>query len=155
MSQEQLSSILLLLLVRRQFKNCNNNNHFSYYLSVILCCDDLYIVLWFCFCLYGFCQYSLNTWVSQEALVVKNLPANAGDVRDTGSIPGLGRFPWRRKWQPTPGFLPGESHGQGAWRGTVQRVTKSSTWLTWLSTRTKHLDQSKYFTYLVNLSIAQ
>jgi len=27
-------------------------------------------------------------------------------------IPGLGRFPWRRKWQPTPVFLPGESHGQ-------------------------------------------
>ena len=25
--------------------------------------------------------------------MVKNLPANAGDVRDTGSVPGLGRFP--------------------------------------------------------------
>ena len=33
---------------------------------------------------------------------------NAGD---RGSIPGLGRFPWRRKWQPTPVFLPGKSHG--------------------------------------------
>ena len=30
--------------------------------------------------------------------LVKNLPANAGD---TGSISGSGRFPWRRKWQPT------------------------------------------------------
>ena len=30
---------------------------------------------------------------SQVVLVVKNLPANAGDVRDAGSIPGLGRFP--------------------------------------------------------------
>ena len=30
---------------------------------------------------------------SQVVLVVKNLPANAGDVRDTGSIPGSGRFP--------------------------------------------------------------
>ena len=27
-------------------------------------------------------------------------------------IPGSGRFRWRRKWQPTPVFLPGESHGQ-------------------------------------------
>ena len=27
-------------------------------------------------------------------------------------IPGLGRFPWRRAWQPTPLFLPGEFHGQ-------------------------------------------
>ena len=34
------------------------------------------------------------------------------DVRDAGSIPGLERSPWRRAWQPTPIFLPGESHGQ-------------------------------------------
>ena len=32
-------------------------------------------------------------WASQEALVVKNLSINAGDVRDTGSVPGLGRSP--------------------------------------------------------------
>ena len=32
-------------------------------------------------------------WASQMAVVVKNLPANAGDVRDTGLIPGLGRSP--------------------------------------------------------------
>ena len=38
----------------------------------------------------------------------KESPCNAGD---TGSIPGLGRFPWRRKWQPPPAFLPGKSHG--------------------------------------------
>ena len=29
----------------------------------------------------------------------------------------VGKFPWRRKWQPTPVFLPGKSHG--AWRATV------------------------------------
>ena len=44
--------------------------------------------------------------------MVKNLPANAGDVRDVGLISRSGRLPWRRAWQPTPGFLPGESHGQ-------------------------------------------
>ena len=44
--------------------------------------------------------------------MVKNSPADAGDVRDLGSIPGSGRFPWRRKWLPTPVFLPGESHEQ-------------------------------------------
>ena len=43
------------------------------------------------------------------ALVVKNPPANAGDV---DSISELGTIPWRRKWQPTPVFLPGKSHGQ-------------------------------------------
>ena len=46
----------------------------------------------------------------------KNLPASAGDVREAGLIPGLGRFLWRRKWQPTPALLPGESRGQ---RGLV------------------------------------
>ena len=39
--------------------------------------------------------------------VVKNPFANAGDIRDAGSIPGSGR-----KWQSTPVFLPGESREQ-------------------------------------------
>ena len=47
----------------------------------------------------------------------KNLPANAGDVRDAGLIPGLGRFSGERAWQPTPVFLPGESHGQRSLAG--------------------------------------
>ena len=51
---------------------------------------------------------------SCQALVVKNPPANAGDV---GLVSGSGRFPWRRAWQPTPVFLPGESHGQGRLAG--------------------------------------
>ena len=53
--------------------------------------------------------------------VVKNLPANAGDA---GSILGSGRIqkisrkiPWRRKWQPTPVFLTGKSHGQSSQAG--------------------------------------
>ena len=50
--------------------------------------------------------------VFQVVLVGKNSPANEGDIRDAGWIPGLGRSPWRRAWQPTPVFLPGESHGQ-------------------------------------------
>ena len=58
----------------------------------------------------------LTPGLSSVALVVKNPPANAGDVRDTGSIPGLRKSPWRWKWQPTPVFLPEESHGQ---RGLV------------------------------------
>ena len=38
-------------------------------------------------------------------LVVKNPPANTGGIRDVGLIPGLGRFRWRRAWQPTPSIL--------------------------------------------------
>ena len=53
---------------------------------------------------------------SQVVLVVKNLPANAGDIRDVGLILGW-EDPWRRKWQPTPVSLPGESHGQRSLAG--------------------------------------
>ena len=41
--------------------------------------------------------------------MVKNLPANAGDGEFD---PWVGKIPWRRKWQPSPVFVPGESHGQ-------------------------------------------
>ena len=44
--------------------------------------------------------------------MVKNPPANAGDVRDTDFIPKSGRSPGERVWQPTPVVLPGETHGQ-------------------------------------------
>ena len=43
--------------------------------------------------------------------MVKNPPANAGDLRDAGLIL-RSKIPWRRVWQPTPVFLPGEFHGQ-------------------------------------------
>ena len=43
---------------------------------------------------------------------LKNLPANARDRGVVGSIPQVRRIPWRRKWQSTPVFLPGKSHGQ-------------------------------------------
>ena len=43
--------------------------------------------------------------------MVKKPCASAGDVRDAGSIPGLGRFPWRA-WQPTLVFLRKKSRGQ-------------------------------------------
>ena len=40
--------------------------------------------------------------------VVENLAANAGDAGNAGATPESGRFPWRKKWQPTPVFLPGK-----------------------------------------------
>ena len=70
----------------------------------------------------------------QVALVVKNLPANAGVVRDMGSIPGVGRSP-------------GGGHGNSllysclenpmdreVWQATVHRVAQNRTWLKWHST---------------------
>ena len=44
---------------------------------------------------------------------------------------------WRRKWQPTPVFLPGESQGRGAWWAAVYGVAQSQTRLKWLSREVK------------------
>ena len=43
--------------------------------------------------LHNFVYFYIHTWASQVALVVKKLPANAGDLRGVGSIPGSGRSP--------------------------------------------------------------
>ena len=48
---------------------------------------------------------------SQVAQVVKSLPANAGGIRNRCN-PWVGKISCRRKWKPTPVFLPGESHRQ-------------------------------------------
>ena len=61
-------------------------------------------------------QISKNTWASQVVLVIKNPPASARDRRDTGLTPRSGRS-LEKEWQPTPGFLPGESHGQRSLTG--------------------------------------
>ena len=65
------------------------------------------------------------------ALVVRHLPANAGDVRDSDSIPGSGRSP-RDEMAHTPVFLPGESHGQGS-------LLRYSPWAHKKSDTTEHL----------------
>ena len=67
------------------------------------------------------CHWSWSLLVqraSQVAQVIKNLPANAGDVKRCGFNPGMGNIPWRRKWQPTPVFLPRKSHGQRSLAGS-------------------------------------
>ena len=89
---------------------------------------------------------SHNSWVNidtllltkvhtiQVALVVKNPPANLGDLRDLGLIPGLGRSPWGGKGNPFQYSCLENPMDRGAWRATVHRVAKSQTWLKWLST---------------------
>ena len=49
--------------------------------------------------------------------------ASASNAGDPGSIPGW-KIPWRREWQPTPVFLPGESHGQKSLVGYSPRGRK-------------------------------
>ena len=62
-----------------------------------------------------------------EALVVKNPLANAGDVRNEGSIPGWGRSPGEGHGNPLQYSCPENSTDRGAWQVTVHRVTKSQT----------------------------
>ena len=56
---------------------------------------------------------------SQVALVVMNQPANAGDTVRHNFNPSVGKISWRRSWQPTPVFLPGESPGQRSLEGYI------------------------------------
>ena len=72
-------------------------------------------------------------------LVVKNLPGNAGDVRDMGLIPGSGRFPGGRHGNPLQYSCLENPMDRGAWRAAVHRVAKSGTWLKKVSTHTVRL----------------
>ena len=74
-------------------------------------------------------------WASQVALVVKNLPANAGDISDVGSIPGSGRNFGVGHGNPLQHSCLENPMDRGAWRATVHRVSKSQT----------RLEQSVYF----------
>ena len=58
------------------------------------------------------------------ALVVKNLPANAGDVRDEGLTPGLGRSPGGGHGNPLQYSCVENSMDRGAWWATVHGVTR-------------------------------
>ena len=71
---------------------------------------------------------------SQVALVVKNPPANAGDVRDVGSIPGSGRSPGEGNGNLLQYSCLENTMDRGAWQATVHGVTKSWTQLKQLST---------------------
>ena len=66
---------------------------------------------------------------SQVALVVKNPPANAGDIRDMGPIPGLGRSSAGGHGNPLQYSCLENSMDRGTWWATVRGVTKSRTGL--------------------------
>ena len=66
-------------------------------------------------------------WASQVALVVKNPPAYAGDVRDAGLIPGLKRSPGRGHGNPSQYSCLENPMDRGAWQTTVHGIAKSQT----------------------------
>ena len=73
---------------------------------------------------------------SQVALAVKNLPANAGDIKDVSSIPRSGRSPGGGYGNLLQYFCLENPMDKGAWWATVHRVAKSQKWLKWLNTHT-------------------
>ena len=74
-----------------------------------------------------FMDKHIYIWASQVALVVKNLPANAGDIRDASSIPGLGRTPGEENGNPLQYSCLENSMDRGAWQATIHGVTRSQT----------------------------
>ena len=77
-------------------------------------------------------------WASQVALAVRNLPANAGDVRDTGLILESGRSPGEGNGYSLQCSCLEKSKDREAWQATVHRVAKSQTRLKQLSMHAAH-----------------
>ena len=67
--------------------------------------------------------FAVNPWASQVA----QCKDTTCQCRRFGFDPWVGMVPWRRKWQPAPVFLPGESHGQKSLEGCSHGVAKSQT----------------------------
>ena len=61
--------------------------------------------------------------------MIKKLPANAGDIRDVGSIPGSGRSPGGGHGNPLQYSCLENPMGRGAWQATAHRVAQSQTQL--------------------------
>ena len=70
----------------------------------------------------------LQMWKGfRVALVVRNLPVNAGDLRDAALSPGSGRSPGRGNGNPLQYSCPENPMDRETWRATVYKVTKSWT----------------------------
>ena len=77
--------------------------------------------------------------------MVKNLPANAGDIRDVGSIPEWGRSLGGGHGNPLQYSCLENPRDRGAWWATVHGVAKSQTQMRGLSTAQGHLVTEKEF----------
>ena len=78
-------------------------------------------------CFPGFDNTHTQNGASQVVLAVKNTPANAGDLRDLGPIPGSGRSPGGGHGNPLQYSCLENPRDRGAWQATVHGVAKSHT----------------------------
>ena len=75
--------------------------------------------------------------------MVKNLPADAENVKRRRFGPWVGKIPWSGAWQPTPAFLPENPMDRGAWRAIVHGVAESQTGLRRLSSSSNISQRSR------------
>ena len=78
------------------------------------------------------CKSMGSFGASQVMLMVKNPLLSARNTR-CGFSPWVGKTPWRRAWQPSPVFLPGESHGERSLQATAHGLAQRWAWMKELS----------------------
>ena len=122
-----------------------NTERYSCFLHLLF----IYVFIYFVF---HFLTVYILTWTSLVVQIVKNLHT----VQETlDQIPVSGKIPWRRKWQPTSVFLPGEFHeqrrleGYSPWCCKKPDTTERLTHIGWNTHRT--LDQQKFYWNLGHL----
>ena len=96
------------------------------------------VSLFFHFFAWPSIPHGLPRWLSGKE--------SACQCRSHGFGPWLGKIPWRRNWQPTSVFLPGESHGRKSLVATVHGVAKS---------RTRLSDFTFFFSCFLSRSLKQ
>ena len=80
-----------------------------------------------------------RAWASQVTLVVKNQPANTGDIKDADLIPGLGISPGGVHGNPLKYSCLGKPMDNGAWWATVHRVAQS-----WRRLKRQHAGYARF-----------
>ena len=133
----------------------HTHTHTPTHICILLLLNSFFHVLVFCNMeLYNLHMFPLisplhSQRASQMALVVKNLPANAGDIRDLGSIPGSGRSPGGGHGNPLQYSCLENPMDRGAWWFAVHRVEHD-----WSNLPHTHLLHSHIVTALHNKEVS-
>ena len=106
-----------------------HRGHPSFLISLVLCAATKVVSFFLCFLFITFKDFErIKFHPFPASSNGKESACNAGDL---GLIPGVRKIPWRKTWQPTPGFLPRESHKQKTInRQTMGSQSNASEWLT-------------------------
>ena len=129
--REVLLKCIQLIVVEMEFQAHWDPEVKLFSLSLIVSCASALIgnALFFFFCYSTIIFFSSKHLCFLSGLVVKNTPANAGDLRDRSPILGLGRSPGGGQDNPLQYSCLQNPMDREAWRATVQRIAKSWTGL--------------------------